>query len=199
MARGVWLIRPDKALTLMEVLTRYSAAWPGVALAILLTIASLTPSHAVPATDRILERAIAQEEDWLVLQESGQGGCYLAQLIEPGTAQMQRIVRQDGVPLLRTPYRKGFKGYVVFKVDRRNPLFVAAALVENPQAFDLPKEILPDMFAGRNFSVWAQPVGNEPQEQKFSLVGFTAAMSWLERAECHIVETPDDAGGRETR
>ncbi len=184
----------------MEVLTRYSTIWRSVALGILLTIASLTPGFAVPATDRILERAIAQEEDWLVLQESGHGGCYLTQSIEPTTHQMQLIVRQDGVPVLHTPYRKGFKGYVVFKVDRRNPLFVAAALVQNPQAFDLPKEILPDMFAGRNFSVWAQPVGNEPQEQKFSLVGFTAAMSWLERAECRVVEPPDDGtGGRETR
>lgn len=183
----------------MEVLTKYSAAWPGVMLGILLTISSLEPSHAVPVTDRILERAVAQEEDWLVLQESSRGGCYLTQSIEPTSHEMQLIVGRDGVPVLHTPYRKGFKGYVVFKVDRRSPLFISAALVQNPEAFDIPEEILPDMFAGRNFSVWAQPVGNEPREQKFSLVGFTAAMSWLERAECHVVETPDDTGRRETR
>lgn len=165
-----------------------------------MTIASLAPVHAVPATDRVLERAIAQEEDWLVFRESGQGGCYLSQLIEPSAAQMQLVVRRDGVPVLHTPFRRGFKGYVVFKVDRRSPLFVAAALVRNPEAFDIPKEILPDMFAGRNFSVWAQPVGTEPQEQEFSLVGFTAAMSWLDRTECRVVETPDDGtGARETR
>lgn len=184
----------------MTLFTRYTIAWPVAALGFLLTIASLAPAHAVPATDRVLERALAQEEDWLVFQESGQGGCYLAQLVAPARDQMQLIVRPDGVPVLQTPYRRGFKGYVVFKVDRRSPLFVAAALVNNPESFDIPEEILPDMFAGRNFSVWAQPVGTEPREQEFSLVGFTAAMSWLERKECRIVETPDDStGGRETR
>ena len=109
----------------MELFARHTSFRLGATLGILLSTVALTPAHAVPATARILERAIAQEEDWLVFQESGQNGCYLTQAIEPSAAQMQLIVRPDGVPVLHTPYRRGFKGYVVFKVDRRNPLFVA--------------------------------------------------------------------------
>lgn len=184
----------------MEVWTRCGAARLGILLGILLTIASLSPVYAVPTTDRILERAIAQEDDWLVFREPGRRGCYLAQMTEAGGPPMQLMVRPDGVPVLLTPYRKGFKGYVVLKVDRRSPLFIAANLVADPQAFDVPEEMLRDMFAGRNFTVWAQPVDTDAQEQQFSLVGFTAAMSWFERAECRIVDTPDDGtGGRETR
>lgn len=171
-----------------------------IALAMVLAVPGISPSLAVPTSDRELDRAIAEEDDWLVYQQPGQRGCYLTPPAEDNSLPMQLIVRHDGVPVLLTPYDRGFRGYVVFKVDRRAPLFLSASLVRDPEALDLPREILRDMFAGRSVTVQARPIGSPAQEQEFSLVGFTAAMAWLKKAECEVKPPPEDSNdGRETR
>ena len=159
-----------------------------------------SPSAALPEQDADPRSSIAQEEDWLVVQQAARSGCHLAPVARTPLSQLEFIIRGDSTPVLLTPYKRGFKGYIIFTVDRRPPLFVAASLVEDPETFVLPETILRDLKAGRSLTVWLQPAGAKAQEQTFSLIGLTAALDWLEKAVCRVQEASgSQEGPRETR
>lgn len=165
-----------------------------------LVILGSGPGAALPEQDTDPRDSIAKEEDWLVVRQGARPGCHLAPVARTPLSPLEFIVRGDSMPVLLTPYKRGFKGYVVFTVDRRPPLFLAASLVEDPEIFVLPETILRDLKAGRSLTVWLQPAYAEAREQTFSLIGLTAALDWLERAECRPQEASGPhEGSRETR
>ncbi|MDH3472898.1 MAG: hypothetical protein OEM59_04330 [Rhodospirillales bacterium] len=158
------------------------------AAAAVLAALSPVPAWALSGVEEAPAGSIAQEDDWLVVQQAAPQGCYLTGVAQEGGANMRLIVAGDRIPVLKTPYDRGFKGYVVLTVDRRPPLYIASFLVDDPQSFALPEAIHRDLIRGRKLIVKAQPVGVEPLEQAFSLIGFTRALEWLDRTECRVQE-----------
>jgi hypothetical protein len=164
-----------------------------VAAAVLAAL-SPAPTWALSGAEEAPAGSIAQEDDWLVVQQTASQGCYLTEAAQEGGATMRLVVAGDRIPVLMTPYDRGFKGYVILTVDRRPPLYVASFLVDDPQLFALPEAIHRDLIRGRKLTVKAQPVGAEPLEQAFSLIGFTKALEWLDRTECRVQEATAPSG-----
>jgi hypothetical protein len=159
-------------------------------------LAALSPAQAwaLSGAEEAPAGSIAQEDDWLVVQQAAPQGCYLTEAAQEGGATMRLVVAGDRVPVLKTPYDRGFKGYVVLSVDRRPPLYMASFLVDDPQSFALPEAIHRDLIRGRALTIKAQPVGAEPLEQAFSLIGFTRALEWLDKSECRVQEATAPSG-----
>ncbi len=179
---------------------RVKSVTKGVALAASLMLLESGPGVALPESDLDPRNSIAKEDDWLVVRQAERSGCHLAPVARTPFSPLEFMVRGDGTPVLLTPYERGFKGYIIFTVDKRPPLFVAASLVEDPENLVLPDMILRDLKAGRSLAVWLQPAGKDAQEQTFSLIGLTAALDWLEKSECRVQEAAGaEARPRETR
>ena len=150
----------------------------GVAVSAALVLLGSGPGAALPEPDVGPRDSIAQEADWLVVKQADSSGCHLAPAVRPWPSQLEFLVRGDSVPVLLTPYKRGFKGYVIFTVDKRPPLFLAATLVEDPEHFVLPETILRDLKAGLRDAgqLGGGPAAFTPQDRSRFLQALEAAV-----------------------
>ena len=71
---------------------------------------------------------------------------------------------------------------------------IPASQIEHANLIELPRDLVPALKAGRELTVRATPVGEQPRTQTFSLLGFTAASRWLEREVCQFQASQEATG-----
>lgn len=162
------------------------------ALGIVLAISS--PVFAADWTQWELDNSVAREQDWLVIRQPGEGFCYLKQSYASDSTKMEMTTGRSGIPALVTPFYQGIRGNITYQVDDREPGLISAADIENASLIPLPRSLTAALKAGRELRVRVTPVGEAPQTQVFSLLGFTAASKWLERDICQFEGSQEATG-----
>ena len=159
-----------------------------------MALAITSPSHAADWSKWERGNAVAQERDWLVIRQPGEGFCYLKQSYDRDTSKMEMTTGRSGIPALVTPFYRGITGTVIFQVDDHEPGRIPASRIENAALIQLPKSLIPALKSGRQLKVQVTPTGHAPRTETFSLLGFTAASKWLERAECQFKPSSEATG-----
>ncbi len=140
------------------------------------------------------ENAVARERDWLVIRQPGKGFCYLKQSYNNDPSKMEMTVRRSGVPAIITPFFRGIQGSIRYQVDDSPPREIPPSRIEHSKLIELPRDLVPALKAGRQLIVHVTPVGERPRAQAFSLLGFTAAVRWLDRKECQFKGSKEATG-----
>lgn len=143
-----------------------------------------TVAHGQDWTKWELENALSKERDWLVIEQPGEGTCYIKQSYNRDSTKMEMMVGDSGVPAIITPFFRGISGDIEYWVDDQEPRVITASQIEHTAAIELPRDLVPALRAGTRLFVQVTPRGEGTRTQAFSLLGFTAAMRWLESDQC---------------
>lgn len=147
----------------------------------------------VAAEELEADPVVAVEGDWRVIKRPAGAGCAVEAPLAGGSSLLRLILVPDRLPVIRTPYVRGVQGYVIYAVDRSDPLYVSAAMVEDSTSIDIPKEMVREMMAGRMLTVQIDPTGGENEAHQFSLAGLSAARAWLRKPTCRVEKVPAEA------
>jgi hypothetical protein len=141
------------------------------------------PALAANWSEWELKNAVSRQKDWLVIRDPDDNYCYLKQSHHDEPWKMEFIVGPIGKPSILSPY-SDLSGQIVFLVDKNPPVIIEAWSLAMESLIDLPTDILPQLKAGLALEVSVEPKEQGPKTQSFSLVGFSAALRWLNRPEC---------------
>ena len=153
-----------------------------------------TVAHGQDWTKWELENALSRERDWLVIRQPGEGTCYIKQSYNQDSTKMEMMVGVSGTPAIITPFFRGISGGIEYWVDDREPRVITASQIEHTAAIELPRDLVPALRAGTRLFVQVTPRGEGTRTQAFSLLGFTAAMRWLESDQCKFTGSQEATG-----
>lgn len=139
------------------------------------------------------ERAntIAKHGQWAVIRQPDEGFCYLKQSYAGDTRAFELSMQKDGIPALISPFFRGLKGPLLYKID--NGPWQSIALPKNTGwPIPLPAKARAQMKAGNLLFLKAKATGVGPITQRVSLRGFSKSSSMLGGAECRK-KAPDQA------
>lgn len=163
-------------------------------LAAIVLMFGATVAHGQDWTKWELENALSQERDWLVVQQTDDGTCYLKQSYNRDSTKMELMVGDSGVPAIITPFFRGISGGIEYWVDDREPRVIPASQIEHTAAIKLPRDLVSALKAGTRLFVKVTPRGEGTRTQVFSLLGFTAGMKWLESDRCKFTGSQEATG-----
>jgi hypothetical protein len=168
---------------------------PVAALVLAALVAALALAAVLPlaAEEPELDRTLAVEGDWQVVKRPAGAGCAVEAPLAGGSNLLRLIVVRDRLPVIRTPYVRGIQGYVIYAVDRSDPLYVSAAMVKDSTSIEIPKAMLREMMAGRMLTVQIDPAGGKNEAHQFSLAGLSAARAWLRKPVCQAETAPAES------
>lgn len=171
---------------------RRARAKPVLALVLASLVAALAAAGLRPlaAEEPELDPALAVEGDWQVVKRPAGAGCAVEAPLAGGSDLLRLIIAPDRLPVIRTPYVRGVQGYIIYAVDRSDPLYVSASMVEDSTSIEVPKEMLREMMAGRMLTVQIDPAGGANEAHQFSLAGLSAARAWLRKPVCQVEKAP---------
>lgn len=131
------------------------------------------------------ERAnsLAQEGNWLVIRQPGEGFCYIQQDFEGARDKMGLSMKRDARPYLTTPFFRGIEGDVTYQVDNK-PMRLVLEKDASALGIKLSPDVVPEMQHGTLLKVRVKHRGQPVLEQRFELRGFAAAVLWLDRSAC---------------
>ena len=134
----------------------------------------LAPAAAQDWSKWELNNSLAQAQNWLVIKRSASESCYLKQSYKSDPSKMEILTSRSGDLVITAPSYNGFVGDIIYQVDDGKRGVIDASALKLPNIIPLPKDIIPDLKAGRNLRIFFRPIGKLTRTQNFSLMGFTA-------------------------
>jgi len=150
---------------------------------LIVLIISFSNLSAQSWTDLELSNSVKKYKSFLVIRDSD-GSCYVKQSYDKDLQKME-LAYNGYYPYLTIPFLNGIKGDIFYWVDEGSGYSISLSeLKKNDISPNLNQNILPEMKKGRSLYVRVNPVGFPPRIQRFSLMGFTAALKRISRKDC---------------
>ena len=152
-------------------------------LSLIVLIISFSNLLAQSWSDLELSDSVEKYKSFLVNRDSD-GSCYVKQSYDKDPQKME-LAYNGYYPYINIPFWNGIEGDVFYWVDEGSGYSIRVSeLKKNNISTKLNQNIIPEKKKGRALYVRVNPVGFPPRIQKFSLIGFTAALKRISRKDC---------------